>query len=627
MNRRILNVSAPLLALGLLVQVRNAAAAAPSANGFDIRIDVYGTNRMPSGLLKLRLGDAPQGERLKTDEQSIPVYVSPPPTNPITRSEVLRAALFTYGFVKERGFGKGGRVVSNPDEAKRLADEFTSNYLPRIGTGGFICPAGFSVPRLLGLKFIRRAEVHINNLRADEAAATAPDQKEKFAAVRRRDEEWAGRLLLGDQAGVENPILPDVSPSALARQLRSEPRLRQDPEAAPGTDTNGVYVIPLQEASRLFAGALEAGVSYNTAERFTGNGGVTLTNLLQRKAFDTADPYDSFTLKGRAGPQVQSSGGSWEIPFQRADAQLQSKVAADGNFDHNDRTAFPGPPHFTAETKSWSGEVNGSAQYDSFSLRDKTERMLDLPLRKKTQYVLSLIAGMKYSDYSVLGHGAAAPPEEGQTTKINGRLGASVSFDWHKPEQAGIGKMQLDSSLLGAVVPSALSDHFDYTMWQAALGTTIWFGWQDSRDFFLSQNARNGSLFGHAPDLELFRLGGSSVRGLQEGELAGQSVLSTSTELGYGLARLGHLLFSSTNSTPLDATYLTGFIDWGRTSQSGSIGSPWHEGSGAVAYGAAIDIAQSSLGPLSRFNIGYAYSPQSKLHRSGMVFVSASFPF
>jgi len=286
----------------------------------------------------------------------------------------------------------------------------------------------------------------------------------------------------------------------------------------------------------------------------------------------------------------------------------------------------------TSETRVWSGGANVSGTFNSFSLKQETEKLLNVSSRSRFQYITSLAGGLNYEDTTILGQVVSPTPDQGRVTTFNGRLGETLIFDLYQPQQPGIGEVQFDASLSGETAPSALSDHFNYTKWQAAAQVTLWFGWQDSRQFLLRQNLRNGSLFGTVPSLDLFRLGGSdSVRGLQQGELAGHSVLSTSTELGYSLAQLGRALFgNSTNSTsasPLDGTYLKGFFDWGRTSPNGSIGSPWHEGDGAVAYGAAIDIAKPSIGPPSSFTLGYAFSPQSHLHRSGMVFVSANFPF
>ncbi len=633
-----------LVVLAAVLLHVDAAVAAPAYN---IRLDLSGTNKSDAKI-QLHLGDAPDADKLTEQERAIPVYINilPPNTNNWPTQSVLRIANFVYSFIKERGYGLGGRELTNAATCASLVNEFSANYLQRIGTNGtLVCHPGTGFIRLANFQFNPPVEVHIPNLRAQETTLPS-DKPAKFAAMVKGEETKAARLLLGDQVTKEYPILPDLSEPAVARALHPDKRLRLDPSPPPWLkdkrvrldqslylDTNGTEVIPLQESGRWLRLKIDAGVSYSTADNFTGNGAVAIKNALGRQMNDWTDPYDTLEISGSAGPQLQSFTGQWGTPFFRPENQLQAQVNAGGGLIHNDRTAFPGPPPTTFGTRVWSGGANASTTFDSFSLKDAMEKQADLPLRKRFQYITAFTAGLKYTNSTIFGQAVSPTPDQGRTTTLDGRMGLTLLFDLHQPEKAGIGEVEIDASLSGEVAPSSLSDHFNYTKWQAAVEATFWFGWKDSRDFFLRQNLRNGSLFGTTPALSLFRLGGNeSVRGLQEGELAGRSVLSTTTELGYGLARLGQRIFGNpTNSaagTPLDDSYLKGFFDYGRTSQNGSISSPWHEGSGAVSYGAAVEISKPDGVQLpTSLSLGYAYSPQSKLHRGGMVFVSAGFAF
>jgi len=143
-------------------------------------------------------------------------------------------------------------------------------------------------------------------------------------------------------------------------------------------------------------------------------------------------------------------------------------------------------------------------------------------------------------------------------------------------------------------------------------------------------------------------LGGSlNVRGLEEGEFVGDSYAYDQTEFGVALLpllRTVRNLFPHKQSTnppsaepaatniggiDLANTYVKIFYDRGRVFETKSLGEILNPAHGVKGYGIAAEMRGIAFIMNKRANltIGYARSPDSLLHRRGVVVTGLSLDF
>ena len=153
-----------------------------------------------------------------------------------------------------------------------------------------------------------------------------------------------------------------------------------------------------------------------------------------------------------------------------------------------------------------------------------------------------------------------------------------------------------------------------YRKWQGEARGEILFGLRSPTDFLARHSEGSGRTGAGTPLFELFRPGGGRIlRGLEAGELIGRRLRYRQSEFGAALA----LLIRRPAASNL---YLKGFLDrarieWPEWNHAG----PPPPGR-AQGQGIALEIRGLPAGEAGRqFNlsIGYGYSAQSRLHRSG----------
>jgi hypothetical protein len=127
---------------------------------------------------------------------------------------------------------------------------------------------------------------------------------------------------------------------------------------------------------------------------------------------------------------------------------------------------------------------------------------------------------------------------------------------------------------------------------------------------------------------------------LEEGEFIGRKLSADQFELGINTLLLWHVftrkpvqetlqrdcLDESTSSLPIDFSnaYLKVFYDLGRVHDQDSFMNPISET--AKGYGLALELRQLG-GKNVNLSIGYAYSPDSTLHKSGTIYTGVSYTF
>jgi hypothetical protein len=232
--------------------------------------------------------------------------------------------------------------------------------------------------------------------------------------------------------------------------------------------------------------------------------------------------------------------------------------------------------------------------------------------------------------------------ESGSTAAIVATVRPRLRRESFRTDKPGLALIDFDTQLgLRKALPAA---DFVFTQWQASLGITATFGARRSTDFLLRHRRGLGVTNGPAPLFQLFRLGGGdSVRGIEQGEYVGRYHAFEQSEAGVAIPRLIEIFrppkTPDTHSGPasvdpkprqslpfnLATTYIKVFYDRGAVSNTASAADLIAVSHAAHGYGVAAEI--SGLQILKRrasFTIGYGRSPQSFLHRSGVVITGVS---
>jgi hypothetical protein len=166
---------------------------------------------------------------------------------------------------------------------------------------------------------------------------------------------------------------------------------------------------------------------------------------------------------------------------------------------------------------------------------------------------------------------------------------------------------------------------------------------------FLRYQRGAGASSNGTPLFKLFRLGGPlNVRGLEEGEFVSNSYAYDRSEFGVALLPLARTIGSlfphgkkadNTNSEQPAATNIGGidlantyvkiFYDRGRVFETKALGEILNPAHGVKGYGIAAELRGLAFIANKRANltIGYARSPDSLLHRRGVVVTGLSLDF
>lgn len=311
-----------------------------------------------------------------------------------------------------------------------------------------------------------------------------------------------------------------------------------------------------------------------------------------------------------------------------------------GGYLENDRTALGGTDGQTAFSRRQGGGVGANLSYDSYTLANQLDEFLavrdlsTLPLR----FTGVLELGVRFEDTEVA-KTAVGGIRSGTAAELRLNGSGSMIRMLRGPTEAGIGRVSMDVLGNHQQGVDGGGGEFSYSRTEVGVAVEVQFGFERSRDFLVRELVRVGQASGNLPTLEEFRIGGgSAVRGLQEGELSGRSVVALSGELGVNLGLLTgvHRAKPDAEQKPkpfwarLDGVYLKGFVDWGRVTSDGGFQGAGRDS--AFGTGLMLELPRELLGGggskgVPSFSLGYAYSPDSRIHRGGMFVVSTRLPF
>jgi hypothetical protein len=152
-------------------------------------------------------------------------------------------------------------------------------------------------------------------------------------------------------------------------------------------------------------------------------------------------------------------------------------------------------------------------------------------------------------------------------------------------------------------------------------------GWRTRSDLFLRYKRGVGSSTNGTPVFQLHRIGGpANLRGIEEGEYIGRFLAYEQSAIGIGLVTMWRTLGgSATDGGVLAQAYLTAFYDRAALNDARAITNLEH-----AAHGKGIGVELRNMpagGRHVNLLIGYARSPQSVLHRRGVMIMDVNFGF
>jgi len=404
---------------------------------------------------------------------------------------------------------------------------------------------------------------------------------------------------------------------------------------------DALSVMPIADGSNLIYAvtrrpqiaslSLKAGIGYNPEDSFTGLAQISETNLLHW------NEVLSFSFSG--GNQILSGLLSFSAFCGQPQTTQYSKcLTVSGKLfrDRDQQLGNPTGPQL--QNNEASAEAKFSAGYDSFTPRDHILRAEGFDKnRKRLRYTVRGDASFNYKDASIDSFAAgSAPVSAGRVSSISLVIDQGISYDLRRTTQTKLGEFDFFVTATAKKAFDSLGGEFSFEQYSINLGSQLFFGPRTPTDIFLRFSGETGVSSRTTPAFELFRLGGpNNVRGLEEGEFIGRNLNLERAEIGFkstyllGLFKAKRDAGSNTaqpvvGGIDLSNTYLKTFYDWGRVGDQRS-SNPFDITSGVQGLGFAIELRGLNVGgKRASLSIGYAYSHDSLLHKSGVLVTSFS---
>ena len=400
--------------------------------------------------------------------------------------------------------------------------------------------------------------------------------------------------------------------------FRDVPRVRVAASAWEADGDTLVYRVDVEPREQKVA--LSLGAGYSAEESFTGRLGLSAFNLLTLR--------ETAALNVTAGPEVQKGDLSVKIPGRENPNRIPrldvTGVTVTGRFLRDDDQRLGNRRGAGFDDRETSLEGKLSLGFDSFSA-DDLRRAAGLDPTAPAPWLRHAITadvGVQYGDIRVKAPAGSASGESGQEAAFTLDGDYVIAHDGATLPQRGFGGWRLGLHVSARKGLEVAAADFDYVQALVSLTAEVKFGFMSTREFFVRYVRGGGISEGHIPMVRLFRLGGNTaVRGMEDGEFVGRALAFDRIELGYSLAALGKQL----GGPDLSGIYAKLFAERGRVTSERSVDAALSADRGAPGYGISAEFHQpQGPGRWISVEVGYAYSPESRLHPSGRFFTGVT---
>ena len=423
----------------------------------------------------------------------------------------------------------------------------------------------------------------------------------------------------------EGPVRDRTGPCQIVASLAG---LSSSPDNPDDWDRAGYVAAPslryevLRKLPPDRAIALKAGGSFSVEERLTGSFGVSgqgLLNLGEDASLDFAAGAQvrklrvglnrQFTVRDSSGWRLKSIGVDWSYLSDR-DRRYGNLTPQEIAVRESDSTARLS---FGYDSPEQSGPARTRRSFGVDLLLEHRNLAID------ERTALLSLTGLD---------GVSLTAERSQVTNLAINLRGGLTRDFEPAPHRRLSHYALSfETRLQRGIRLWGADYGYGRIWLTGQGEVI-FGFSTPKDLLLRHIEGAGWSSAATPVFELFRLGGPSVlRGIEDGESIGRRLTMSQTEFGVGLAALrrafGWRGTGHNDGLDLSNIYLKGFIDRARVTGIAT-------GQRALGYGTALelrDLPAGSDGRRLNLSIGYGFSPQSRLHRSGTLITSVALSF
>ena len=582
-------------------------------------------------------------------------------STPAEKSRILKAlsaiAQGSFSLAKEAGLrigaalnGAGVTKAERAVSAAFLMDQptlpgFSSDW-PSVGVHIDYQPTGNIVLQVIGVKVAKsaRIEVDLGGLQPSSPGGLNRAVKLACQTETRLNEQFAGELAgfiykvptfdqidtLRSDIAQSSEINPAATPVTIEKQNQAGTSAPTCASAQAGTDPR-VIVFRASNRWRSFGFKASAGIGYSQEQKVTGTGTFEADNLLL-KIRDNAQPRETESINYTGGTEVQKLDAKWALDWTHQHPSLAESAYGlhlFGNYlrDNDQRFGNLSGPHL--RDREAGGTLAGTYSFVSKPLdadgNDVSHR-----------FGLSASSGIEYRRVEVRPATGNSPPLlSGEMTAL---LGDLMFNDRYAPNKIGGGFGGWELTVSTHLVKGLEISDFVFTRVSGEFLATIYFGHHHPRDFFLRMRKGAGSGTVDTPIFELFRLGGpDNLRGIEQGEFVGRKIGYEQFEAGISVREIVSW-FSKTHSTPsepsepspldLSRFYVKAFYDRGRVADQASFADLVVLRHALKGYGFAVEIQGLQAGSKRVvLSIGYARSPDSVLHKSGMAITGASISF
>jgi len=544
--------------------------------------------------------------------------------DPEVRDFALKVTRKTYEAVRKTGYGIGKKIPSqdSPEASETVQD------LLKYHLGDNKRKSGVTFDHnelLITIEDFRMLQI-------DVAIRKLRDYEEK-------NPDWADEIgrkrLERERALMEGAWSPEDYSGPIFISPEKFKELRNQIDGDPGTtylgtcEEDGFLLFEVSRPSKSFWYHLRFG--YDESSGAFGDLELNVENL--------ANLGDKLSVGAVVGKDARKGGLDWEAPLKENENGVEWKAKASLHYEERDEQLLGNDDPFETTTYGGGLSMRRNARMRP-SKHGNWHRMLKFKVEIDAKHI-------------------DVEDEQGKTIEggwdptLALSSGFSARLNLHDPDEGSAEKDYRGLSRYGIGGKTSLKqgvgsneDVEDYTKLKLSIGHELRGRLGDQQWYFLRHSALLWGTTGDTPVSELFRLGGGkTIRGMEDGEQVGNSLLATRLSVGTSLATIFPSLrstgekeseddskgFLSQFSGLVSKAHLTAFYEAGVIDTSSGIIQLTGDALEAHGWGVALevdvgplDVAESEFGGLQ---IGYAYSPDSEQHDNGLFFVDVAFHF
>jgi len=355
---------------------------------------------------------------------------------------------------------------------------------------------------------------------------------------------------------------------------------------------------------------VSAGGSYSAENGATADATVIGANYLHQRA--------SFSANLKLGNHVQRGNVTGQIE-QPIDGHVHAIYGLEGRIFRNTKQILDEEQFDSVEERESGIRPKIGMRYDSSSVVEYRPDLTASSVSSSVSRVRgALDVAFDYRDIDLKARGLD------NTTLSGGTLAAlslaGTLFFTNAPGDGRNTFFKYSEAALAATSErglNALGGHFTYEQYHVVASLTLFMGFSANRnDLFARYRQGFGVSSRDTPIFKQFRLGGfETLPGLQNGEVLANNYGFRQIELGISLVRL---IPGGQNNTGIIPPNV--FLKLSYASACTATAHEWsqllHAGPGLEGYGIGLEFRSDDQ--MKALTVGYAYSPDSQRHPSGM---------